>query len=79
MRYLTALIAALALSGCVSSNLTQLTEALAKDPATSYISVASVYGTISVCRNNSQTSGGEITASGSQCTVKSYAPGVAPR
>lgn len=77
MQYLVAFIAAFVLLGCVSSNLTQLTEAMGKDPATIYMSVTTIYGSASACRTNSQIAGGEITASGSQCTVKSYGTGSA--
>lgn len=74
MRYLTALIAAFALSGCVASNLTQLADAMSKDKATVYMSVTSIYGSAMACRTNSQSAGGEVTAGGNQCTIKSYGP-----
>lgn len=66
--------ALLAASGCVASNLTQLTEALSKDPATACMSVGTPYGTLSVARANAQTQGTDISATGGGCSVKNTVP-----
>ena len=44
-------ILALALTGCVSTNLTQLTEALGKDTNAVRITVTTIYGNLTVERN----------------------------
>lgn len=60
--------------GCVASNMTQLTEALAKDPATACISIGTPYGTLSVARTNPMNGqSNEISATGGGCSVKNYA------
>jgi hypothetical protein len=48
---LLGLLAMLALSGCVSSNLTQLTEALGKDTNSVRVVVTTIYGNVTVERN----------------------------
>jgi hypothetical protein len=44
------LLTLLSLTGCASTNITQLVGALAKDPATVAVSVQSVYGTVYILR-----------------------------
>ncbi len=43
-------LAAIALCGCSSTNITKLVGALAKDPATSVIKITTIYGNISYTR-----------------------------
>lgn len=73
MKILIFAIAATMMTGCVASNITQLTEALAKDPATACISVGTPYGTLSVARANPMGQSNEISATGGGCSVKNYA------
>jgi hypothetical protein len=58
------LLACLLLSGCSTTNITKLTEALAKDPAIVVVKVSSVYGTVNFTRVGSLTNGMTISPDG---------------
>lgn len=64
----TLLLLCLALTGCSSTNITSLVDALAKDPATVRLHVTSVYGTVDFVRVGS-TNGLTIATDGT-ITVK---------
>jgi hypothetical protein len=57
-------MAAAALSGCSTTNITKLTQALAKDPAIVVLNVGSVYGTVRFTRVGSITNGMTISPDG---------------
>lgn len=57
-------------SGCSTTNITRLTNALAKDGAVVQVKVSSVYGTISVTRVGSQTNGNASVTPDGVVTVK---------
>ena len=46
------IVAALALSGCVASNLADVIEKAGKDPASICIKIGTVYGTVDYMRSN---------------------------
>lgn len=58
------------LSGCIASNMTQMVEALSKDPATVCIVVTTPYGGLVDVRTNPNGQGNEITGQGGGCVVK---------
>lgn len=58
------LIAAMALTGCSSTNITKLVGALAKDPAIVSINVPTMYGTVKFTRVGSQTNSVTISSDG---------------
>jgi hypothetical protein len=58
-------IALTGLCGCSSTNITKLTQALAKDPAIVVVKIGSVYGTLSFVRVGSQTNGVTVSPDGS--------------
>ena len=65
-----ALMAALvALSGCSSTNIAELTKALANDPAIVKVKIGSVYGTVDFTRIGCVTNGVSVTPDGT-ITVK---------
>jgi len=55
----------IACTGCSSTNITKLTQALAKDPAIVVVSVNSVYGTVKFTRVGSITNGMSVSPDGS--------------
>ena len=63
MKLLSALLL-LACAGCSTTNITKLTQALAKDPAIVVIKVGTVYGTINFTRVGSLTNGMTISPDG---------------
>lgn len=58
---------ALLLGGCANQNLTTLTEALSKDPASACMSLGTPYGTLALGRAVNDKV--RVTISGGQCTV----------
>jgi hypothetical protein len=54
----------LLLTGCSTTNITKLTEALAKDPAIVVIKVGTVYGTVNLTRVGTLTNGMTISPDG---------------
>ncbi len=50
MRNLIAALSLLGLTGCSSTNITKLVNALAKDPATSVVKITTIYGSVSYTR-----------------------------
>ncbi len=54
----------LLIGGCASTNITKLTQALAKDPAIVVIKVGTVYGTVNFTRVGSLTNGMTISPDG---------------
>lgn len=66
-------IALTGLCGCSTTNITKLTESLAKDPAIVVVKIGSVYGTVSLIRIGSQTNGVTVSPDGS-VTVKGTVP-----
>ena len=58
------LIPLLLLPGCSTTNITKLTEALAKDPAIVVIKVGTVYGTVNFTRVGTLTNGMTISPDG---------------
>ena len=52
------------LAGCSTTNITKLTEALAKDPAIVVLKVGTVYGTVNFTRVGSLTNGLTISPDG---------------
>jgi len=50
MKKLLCILSLIALTGCSSTNITKLVQALAKDPATSVIKISTVYGTVNYTR-----------------------------
>ena len=52
-------------AGCSTTNITKLTQALAKDPAIVVLKVGTVYGTINFTRIGTITNGMTISADGS--------------
>lgn len=67
----------LALTGCSSTNISQLAGALAKDPAIVKVKVGSVYGTLDFTRIGCPTNGMTITPDGT-ITVTGSVTGPAP-
>lgn len=60
-----ALVAILACTGCSTTNITKLTDALGRDGAVVVVKVSSVYGTIAVTRVGPQTNSvATVTAEG---------------
>ena len=58
---LAAALIALALTGCSTTNISDLTKALANDPATVQVNVSSVYGTLRFTRVGNQPGTGKTT------------------
>jgi hypothetical protein len=54
----------ISLAGCSTTNITKLTEALAKDPAIVVLKVGTVYGTVNFTRVGSLTNGMTISPDG---------------
>ena len=52
------------LAGCSTTNITKLTQALAKDPAIVVVNVGTVYGTVKFVRVGSVTNGMTISPDG---------------
>jgi len=50
MKKLLCILSLIALTGCSSTNITKLVQALSKDPATSVIKISTVYGTVNYTR-----------------------------
>lgn len=50
MKKLLFILPVLALTGCSSTNITKLVNALAKDPATSVVKITTIYGNVSYTR-----------------------------
>jgi hypothetical protein len=65
MKRVLSLLPLVLLCGCSSTNITDLTKALAKDPAIVIVKVGSVYGTLSFVRVGSQTNGVTVSPDGS--------------
>lgn len=63
-------VALLCLTGCSTTNITKLTQALANDGAVVTVSVSSVYGTIKVTRVGPQTNGTATVTSDGVVTIK---------
>ena len=59
----------LLISGCASTNITKLTEALAKDPAIVVVNVGTVYGTVKFIRVGCITNGMSVSPDGT-VTIK---------
>jgi len=69
IRILLTLSALVTLSGCSSTNIAELTKALANDPAIVKVKIGSVYGTVDFTRIGCVTNGVSITPDGT-ITVK---------
>jgi hypothetical protein len=54
----------IACAGCSTTNITKLTEALAKDPAIVVLKIGTVYGTVNFTRVGSLTNGMTISPDG---------------
>lgn len=63
MKRLASLIL-IACAGCTSTNVTKLTQALAKDPAIVVVKVGTVYGTVNFTRVGTLTNGMTISPDG---------------
>ncbi len=63
MKRITCLLL-LACAGCSTTNITKLTQALAKDPAIVVVKVSSVYGTVNFTRVGSITNGMTVSPDG---------------
>lgn len=61
---LAALVLALCSGGCASTNITELTKALANDPAIVVVKVGTVYGTVNFTRVGATTNGMTISPDG---------------
>jgi hypothetical protein len=64
MKRLFLLLPMFVLAGCSTTNITKLTEALAKDPAIVVIKVGTVYGTVNFTRVGTLTNGMTISPDG---------------
>lgn len=62
-------LATLALAGCSTTNISELTKALAQDPAIVVVNVGSVYGTVKFTRVGAVTNGMSISPDGT-VTIK---------
>lgn len=62
-------VVALVLAGCALTNISELTKALAQDPASVCVRVTSIYGTAMVSRTNAHN--GTVSCTGDGLTVKS--------
>ena len=69
--------ASVLLSGCVASNMTELTKALAADPASACVTVGTPYGSGTLIRAGAAQQGMKISGSGGGCSVESTAPAMA--
>ncbi len=58
------LLLPLLIGGCSTTNITKLTQALAKDPAIVVVSVGTVYGTLKFTRVGSVTNGMTVSPDG---------------
>jgi hypothetical protein len=65
MKRIIASLLLITCAGCSTTNITKLTQALAKDPAIVVVSVNSVYGTIKFTRVGSITNGMSVSPDGS--------------
>ena len=65
MKYLAAL-SLLALTGCSSTNVSELMKALAADPNANCVMVGTVYGTLTVARGTPQAS---VNVAAGTCTI----------
>jgi hypothetical protein len=57
------------ISGCSTTNITKLTQALAKDPAIIVVNVGTVYGTVKLTRVGCVTNGMSVSPDGT-VTIK---------
>lgn len=64
MKKLLLLVSLSLLSGCSTTNITKLTQALAKDPAIVVVKVGTVYGTVNFTRVGTLTNGMTISPDG---------------
>lgn len=64
MKQILVLSFLLTLCGCSTTNITKLTQALAKDPAIVVVKVGTVYGTMNFTRVGSLTNGMTISPDG---------------
>lgn len=69
-RIILATLTALALTGCSSTNITKLTQALAKDPAIVVVKISSVYGTVAFTRIGSRTNEATTVSADGTVTIK---------
>jgi hypothetical protein len=73
-RLLILLPVALILAGCSSTNITKLVGALAKDPATSWVSVTTIYGTVKYVRIGVMTNESAQVSGDGTITIKTTGP-----
>ena len=50
MKKLLCILSLIALTGCSSTNISKLVQALAKDPSTSVVKITTIYGNVSYTR-----------------------------
>lgn len=64
MKTILALSLLLVLTGCSTTNISKLTQALSKDPAIVSVKVSSVYGTVNVVRVGTTTNSVTVSPDG---------------